>query len=288
MSIVKTKGIAMRNKLAFLSVATALSLQANPLGNNIDIEKTLHLTNDWQLFGFNEEIDLEKSFGNGGSLVKLVWAWDNDNSGWLAYSPEYSTRKKLEELSADANISPSIQVVEQLAPNQGFWIMSYEPSDVPVYEVYYPLYDICLNVNDSYFWEYNSTYTGIPERCDEYIKNLANFEINDEVATLSGTEISGEFTTNLPIVFMGDLVNNTAVQMQNLSQNPYANFVDANGTVSGVSFTVVEAEYGNHVSFSMTIDGVKDSTNYLNIDLVMGYDNNFSELPKFTIPVIVE
>ncbi|EJF07260.1 hypothetical protein ThvES_00006500 [Thiovulum sp. ES] len=275
----------MRNKLAFLSVATSISLFANPLGNNIDIEKTLHLTNDWQLFGFNEEIDLEKSFGNGGSLVKLVWAWDNNNAGWLAYSPEYSTRKKLEELSADANISPSIQVVDQLAPNQGFWIMSYEPSDVPVYEVYYPLYDTCLNVNSDDFWSDNGL-TEIPERCDEYVKNLANFEINDEVATLSGTEISGEFTTNLPIVFMGDLVNQSATSMETIFPSPA--YVDANGTVSNVAFTVEEAEYGNHVSFSMTIDEAKESTNYLNIDLVMGYDNNFSNLPKFTIPVVVE
>jgi hypothetical protein len=278
----------MKKSLAFLSGVTALtlSLSASPLGNNTDIDKEIKLNSKWQLFGFNEEIDLEKSFGSAGSLVKLVWGWDNQNEGWLAYSPEYSTRKKLEEL-ADANDTniEKITVVDTLKPNQGFWIVSYEDTNVSIHEVFYPLYDICLNVNSEDFWEDNN-YTEIPERCESYINNLSPFNINDEVATLNGTTISGQFKTNLPIVFFGDFEAETSVP---LLAGPLNSFlVDANGSVSNFVMNVTEEDDGSLVVFTMDITDAKDSTNYLDLNFALGYDVNFTNLPQFNIPVTLE
>ena len=111
----------MTKKLALLSSTLALTtgLVANQFQLPIKADA-------WQLFGFNQEIDLEKTFS--GTPVKIVWAWDNQDEKWVSYSPQYAMKMALE----DANHT----VVDRLHPNQGFWIQSYEDINVTVEEVF--------------------------------------------------------------------------------------------------------------------------------------------------------
>jgi hypothetical protein len=109
----------MRKSIAMLTstLALATSLSAN------EGEKSFHLQGgEWQLFGFNEEIDLKETFV--GHNIKILYTYDNVNLNWLGYSTEYAMRVALE----DANYT----VVDRVPPNQGFWVKSYEDSDITV------------------------------------------------------------------------------------------------------------------------------------------------------------
>lgn len=115
----------MRKSIALFTSTIALT---SSLISNEVAEPTLHVKGGaWQLFGFNEEIDLKETFN--GENIKVVWTWDNheDNVStlpWKSYSTEYSMRVALTE--------GNYTIVDRIPPNQGFWIMSYEDVDVKV------------------------------------------------------------------------------------------------------------------------------------------------------------
>jgi len=183
------KNITMfSSKIALTSLALTAGLIAN---EPVDMEQNLPIKGEaWQLFGFNEEIDLDGTFN--GTSVRVVWAWDNVEEDWVAYSPQYATKTALE----DANHT----MVDRLQPNQGFWIMSYEDIAVNLKEVYYPLYNMCVNLNSDDFWENKTDENGLAltqpfYQCEDYIAELPQFVILEE--SLEGRE---EFLAIIAII----------------------------------------------------------------------------------------
>jgi hypothetical protein len=110
----------MKKSFIFL---TSLAMASQLFSN--EPPKTLHLSgNQWQLHGYNEELDLKESFD--GTSLKILWAWDNKEFKWVSYSPQYSMRVAL----SDGNHT----IVDRVKPNQGFWLYSYEDIDVDLVE----------------------------------------------------------------------------------------------------------------------------------------------------------
>jgi len=220
----------MKKKLALLTSTLALTtgLIANQTAPKIDLSIKGQA---WQLFGFNQEIDLKKTFA--GTPVKIIWAWDNRNESWVSYSPEYSMKMALE----DANHT----VVNKLHQNQGFWIQSYEDVNVSIQEVFYPLYDMCVNVNSDLFWEKSTDKNGealtSPDmKCNDFIATLPQFQIVETNLVVETNKVQGYFKTNMPVVFAKNLNTNVMVAVDEIADADLNNFFDANGSIYDISF----------------------------------------------------
>jgi hypothetical protein len=233
---------------------------------------------NWQLLGYNQEIDLAESLK--GTPVKIVWGWDNEKGDWIGYSPEYSTRKKLEDMN--------ITVVDSFPANQGFWISSYEETDVTFQEVYYPLYDMCVNVNSPEFWQNSEENLTQPyEKCSSYLDTLEEFMVVEGTETLEYTDptVSGSFSTNLPVVFVGNFDTNMTTTLNDFNQlTDVSSYIKVDGEIENVSLTV-SGEMNDMVNFSFDVIDHNESF-HNSIKLVLGYDSNFTQSYDLNISTV--
>jgi hypothetical protein len=267
----------MRNSIKLFSSIAILSSSLFAVEN----AKSVHLGEmTWQLYGFNEEVDLVETLK--GSPINILWSWNNDSGEWNGYSPEYTTRKKLSE--------QNITVVETLPSNQGFWIRSYEEIDLEIQSVYYPLYDMCVNVNSEEFWENhtdenNTDMVSVYPACENYLETLADFTADSERANIAydseTNSIYGDFTTNLPVVFFGDYATETTTALNSIST--WEDFIETNGTISSATVSILADGNGDGdvVDFSFSLDD--NNSFYPAVTISVGNDSNFSKLFQLSI-----
>jgi hypothetical protein len=272
----------MKKKLAFLgsTLALASSLMAQ---DGLSIKG-----NSWQLFGFNEEIDLIKSFA--GSPVKIIWAYDNANENWVAYSPQYAMKVALE----DANYT----VVDKLMPNQGFWVQSYEDINVSLEPVFKPLFEMCVDVKSPLFWANTTDENGVAlttpyAECETFIAELPPLEVTEMdmvIDSTDATQIKGYFKTNLPVIFAKDLTTNQMVAVEDIADAYLPQFIDANGSISNVTFVSSkdEATGIELTDFNFTLDTTADTTNYSSMKMFIGVTDNPNDAIELTIPFPAE
>lgn len=268
----------MKKSISILT--TAMVLTSSLIANEpVDMNKIMPLKKEtWNLFGFNEEVDLKGSFN--GTSVQIVWAWNNADSSWVAYSPQYAMEKALK----DANNV----IVEKLQPNQGFWVRSYEDLEINLKSVFYPLYDMCVNVNSSYHWENNSSVTEAFPQCKAYLENYPKLEVTNTILDGNATSVKGSFETNFPAVFYKDLsdTTNPMVSIGNLNSD-LTKYIEANGTISNVVITKkpAENENGEITNFSFNLNTTPDFDNFAtNMKIFIGNENNSTKAIEVSIP----
>jgi len=271
------------SKIALATVAlTAGLIAVEP----VDMEKKLPIKGEaWQLFGFNEEIDLVGTFS--GTPVRVIWAWDNMNQSWVTYSPQYATKMALE--NADNTI------IDKLHPNQGFWVMSYEDVEVNLKEVYYPLYDMCVNVNSDKFWSNNTDPDGVQltqpyYQCEDFLNQLPQLDVvnTDLMLDEEALSVKASFLTNLPIVFAKNLEDNIMVPISDIADDGFDNFVDANGSINNVMVDINltsnnQMDYRVNLSFDLNEDLADDS--YQDVVMFVGNTDKIEDAVEVNIQI---
>ena len=148
----------MKKSIALFTSTLALTSSLISADDNMMFEpKPPHMLlkgGVWQLFGFNEEIDLKETFS--GYNIKAVWTWDNfeadgTNAPWKAYSTEFSMRKAFEE--------NNMPIVDRVPPNQGFWVMSFNDVDIEVVP-FNPIKIDMMNIPESFKVEEGQSVDG--------------------------------------------------------------------------------------------------------------------------------
>ena len=239
------KKLAKLSLVASIALTTTLSALDEPVKNPVIPIKG----NAWQLFGFNQPIDLKATFN--GTPVKVIWAWDNDLENWEAYSPQYAINMALKD------VYPNIEVLQ---PNQGFWVMSYEDTDVEMKGFLPPLFEMCVNVNSPEYWENTTDEDGqtlaepYPE-CDAYVDNLPAFEVIDSFVDFDGEIVKGNFVTNLPVVYLENQTDGSTVPLKDFVPENADQFIaidDADINLTNVMINVFpdESEKGSVVEYS--------------------------------------
>ena len=89
-----------------------LTLLTNALFSIIVSAVDIEIIEGWQLKGIENNLSIS-SFNKG--CIDIVWAYDEINLSWKAYSPNLDTNNLIE-------ISSDIQVLEWMEPTDGFWV----------------------------------------------------------------------------------------------------------------------------------------------------------------------
>ena len=73
------------------------------------------ITSGWGIYGFSDDINVSTTF-DSQTDVKIIWAYDNQNQAWSAYSPNSTT-------SAEIN-NNGISSLSNISMGNGVWILS--------------------------------------------------------------------------------------------------------------------------------------------------------------------
>jgi len=270
------KRLAKLSLIASVALTTTLSALDEPVKNPVIPIKG----NAWQLFGFNQPIDLKASFS--GTPVKIIWAWDNKKEAWEAYSPQYAINMALE------NAYPN---VKSLKPNQGFWVMSYEDTEVEMKEFILPLFEMCVDVNSPKYWENTTDETGanltvpFPE-CDEYVNNLPEFEVIGSQVHFDGTTVTGDFVTNLPIVYLENKINGTTVPLKDVIPEDAIEYIVTNPAVelTNVNIHINPDKNGEGAVIDYSFE--PSDANFSTIEMGFGLSSNLNEIFNASIQLL--
>jgi len=266
----------MNKKLAFLgsTLILASGLVANQPAQILKIPG-----NSWQLFGFNQEVDLDKTFI--GTSVKIVWAWDNHKGDWVSYSPQYAMKMALKE--------QNLTFVDTLKPNQGFWVQSYDDVNVTVQEVFYPLYDMCVNVNSDLYWsnatdENNIALTTPYMQCENFLATLPSFAITESALTVTNSsEVKGYFKTNMPVVFAKNINTNLMVKVSDIQDADLVNYMELNGSISNISLNSISDDTNDFelTDFNFTLDNSSNTNKFFT--MFISNSNNVEKVVELKI-----